>query len=243
MANKNTKELFIKAHNGDLKAREQLILQNQLMVYKICDKYRNTNDYENLVQVGTIGLIKAVDKFEIERGLQFSTYAYVTINGEIARYYRDYREDRPFKPGRREYTLYKKICEARKILTQEFGGEPKSHEIAIYLGENIKEVECLINALENSQSIYKVKHRNEKNERDILIIDSILDESISEQQVINKIMIEKALRVLTDKQRKVIHLRYFKEYSQAKVGQVLNISQVQISRIERKALELMREVI
>lgn len=244
MANKNTKELFIKAHNGDLKAREQLILQNINLVRKKAHYYRKTyNDFETLVQVGTIGLIKAVDGFEPDRGFKFSSYAVPLIDGYMRVFIRDYREDRPFRLKRAEYELYREILKARTKLSQEMQDEPTTHEIAARIKRDDNEVEIIINAIERSTSIYSTLYRSERSKDNILIIDSALEQDIQDEQIINKIMIEKALRVLTDKQRKVIHLRYFKEYSQAKVGQVLNISQAQISRIEKQALKMLKAVI
>lgn len=241
----NTKELFRKAQNGDIEARDYIITSNIKLVYKIAHKYRERNiDFDTAVQEGSIGLIKAVDKFEVDRGLKFSTYATFIIAGEIQRYIRDLQENRPFRPQRREYELYKKICRARRVLSQEFKNEPKAYEVAIYLGEDIPEVEMLINALENSKSMYSMKYRNDECYKDdILLIDSILDEDTLEDQVLNKISINEALEQLTEKQKKVIQLRYFQDYSQTETGQALNISQAQISRIEKQALKMLKAVI
>ena len=245
MNNISIKELFKQAQNGDKEARDYLITSNIKLVYMIAHKYRERNiDFDTAVQEGSVGLIKAVDKFEVDRGLKFSTYATFIIAGEIQRYIRDLQENRPFRPRRREYELYKKICRARRVLSQEFQNEPKAYEIAIYLREDISEVEMLINALENSKSMYSMKYRNDEREKDdILLIDSILDEDTLEDQVLNKISINAALDQLTEKQKKVIQLRYFQDYSQTETGQALNISQAQISRIEKKALKLLKEVI
>jgi len=244
MKDKSINELFKKAHNGDKEARDKLILQNQSLVFKKAHYYRKTyNDFDTLVQVGTVGLIKAIDGFELERGFRFSSYAMPMIGGYIKAFIRDYREDRPFRPKRAEYELYREILKARTTLTQEMQYNPTISDIAKYIKKDEGEVETIVNAIENSTSMYSKKYRSERSQDDILIIDSISEQNIPQDQVINKIIIEKALETLTKKQRDVISLRYFKEYSQAKTGQVLNISQAQISRIERKALKLLKEAI
>lgn len=244
MNNYNTKELFQKAQNGDSEAREQLILQNINLVHKKAHYYRKTyNDFDTLVQVGTIGLIKAVDGFEFERGFKFSSYAVPMIDGYIRAFIRDYREDRAFRPKRAEYELYREILKARTKLSQESKYEPTISEIAKYIKKDEVEVEIIINAIERSTSIYSTLYRSERSKENILIIDSVLEQDIPQDQVINKIIIEKALETLSEMQREVIELRYFKDYSQVKAGQALNISQAQVSRIERKALEMLKEAI
>lgn len=240
----NTKELFRKAQNGDIEARDYLIENNMRLVHSIAKSYLGTDYYDSVVQEGNIGLIKAVDNFEPERGFKFSTYAYFKIKGEMQRFIRDSREDIPFKVKREDFNLYGEIQNTKTILINKLKREPTLLEIAKYIDVTVQQISEAINAIENHTSLQSMKYRDKDGQEDILIIDSIESkEYIQDEQIINKIMIEKALRVLTDKQRKVIHLRYFKEYSQTKVGQVLNISQAQISRIEKQALKMLKAVI
>lgn len=244
MNDKNINELFKQAKNGDKEARDYLIENNMRLVHSIAKSYLGTDYYDSLVQEGNIGLIKAVDNFEPERGFKFSTYAYFKIKGEMQRFIRDRREDIPFRVKREDFNLYGEIQDTKTILINKLNREPTLLEIAKYIDVTVQQISEAINAIENYTSLQNMKYRNKDGREDILIIDSIESkEYMQDEQIINKIMIEKALRVLTDKQRKVIHLRYFKDYSQAKTGQVLNISQAQISRIEKRALELMRKVI
>lgn len=244
MNDKNINELFKQAKNGDKEARDYLIENNMRLVHSIAKSYLGTDYYDSLVQEGNIGLIKAVDNFEPERGFKFSTYAYFKIKGEMQRFIRDRREDIPFRVKREDFNLYGEIQDTKTILINKLNREPTLLEIAKYIDVTVQQISEAINAIENYTSLQNMKYRNKDGQEDILIIDSIESkEYMQDEQIINKIMIEKALRVLTDKQRKVIHLRYFKEYSQTKVGQVLNVSQAQISRIEKRALELMRKVI
>ena len=244
MNDKNINELFKQAKNGDKEARDYLIENNMRLVHSIAKKYFGMDYYESIVQEGMIGLIKSVDNFEVDRGLQFSTYAYFKIKGEMQRFIRDRREDIPFRVKREDFNLYGEIQDTKTILINKLNREPTLLEIAKYIDVTVQQISEAINAIENYTSLQNMKYRNKDGQEDILIIDSIESkEYMQDEQIINKIMIEKALRVLTDKQRKVIHLRYFKEYSQVKTGQVLNISQAQISRIEKKALEMLKEVI
>lgn len=244
MNDKNINELFKMAQEGNTEARDYLIENNMRLVHAIAKKYFGMDYYESIVQEGMIGLIKSVDNFEVDRGLQFSTYAYFKIKGEMQRFIRDRREDIPFRVKREDFNLYGEIQDTKTILINKLNREPTLLEIAKYIDVTVQQISEAINAIENYTSLQNMKYRNKDGQEDILIIDSIESkEYMQDEQIINKIMIEKALRVLTDKQRKVIHLRYFKDYSQAKTGQVLNISQAQISRIEKRVLELMRKVI
>lgn len=244
MNDKNINELFKMAQEGNTEARDYLIENNMRLVHAIAKKYFGMDYYDSLVQEGNIGLIKAVDNFEPERGFKFSTYAYFEIKGEMQRFIRDRREDIPFRVKREDFNLYGEIQDTKTILINKLNREPTLLEIAKYIDVTVQQISEAINAIENYTSLQNMKYRNKDGQEDILIIDSIESkEYMQDEQIINKIMIEKALRVLTDKQRKVIHLRYFKDYSQVKTGQVLNISQAQISRIEKRALELMRKVI
>lgn len=239
----NTKELFEMAQSGDKEARDRLIVDNIRLVHSLAKKYLGMDCYESIVQEGTIGLIKSVDNFEVDKGFKFSTYAVAMIDGYIRAFIRDYREDRPFRPKRSDYELYREVLRARTTLTKEMQYDPTISEIAKYIKKDEREVEYIVNAIENSTSMYSKKYRSEGSRDDILIIDSISEQNIPQDQVINKIIIEKALENLTKKQREVISLRYFKEYSQTKTGQALNISQAQISRIEKQALKMLKEVI
>lgn len=244
MNDKNINELFKQAKNGDKEARDYLIENNMRLVHSIAKSYLGTDYYDSLVQEGNIGLIKAVDNFEPERGFKFSTYAYFKIKGEMQRFIRERREDIPFRVKRKDFNLYGEIQDTKTILINKLNREPTLLEIAKYIDVTVQQISEAINAIENYTSLQNMKYRNKDGQEDILIIDSIESkEYMQDEQIINKIMIEKALRVLTDKQRKVIQLRYYKNLSQTEVGQALNISQAQISRIEKRALELMKEVI
>lgn len=244
MNDKSINELFKQAKNGDKEARDYLIENNMRLVHSIAKSYLGTDYYDSLVQEGNIGLIKAVDNFEPERGFKFSTYAYFKIKGEMQRYIRDKREDMPYKIMREEFNTYGKIRDIKNKLSNELNREPSIKEIAEEIGIEASKVSETINILEKHTSFQNTKYKSKNTKDNITIEDAVLDNETSlEERVIEKVTVDKALKILTEKQRKVIQLRYYKNLSQTEVGQALNISQAQISRIENKALKLLKEVI
>lgn len=241
---KTFNELIKKAHNGDKEARDIIILENMRLVYSLAKKYAGMECYESIVQSGMIGLIKSVDKFEVNKGVKFVTYAFYLIKCEMHKHIRDEREDIPFKLKRKDFELYGKIQNSKNILDNKLNREPKVLEIAKHTGVDAKHISEAINAVENNISLQNMKHCNNNGEEDIFLIDSIADrDEMLEDKVINKVLIDKALDKLTEKQRKVIKLRYYKNLTQSDVAKILNKTQVTISRIERKALKLLKEVI
>ena len=237
-------ELFKLAQSGNKEARDRLIVDNIRLVHTIAKKYFGMDYYESIIQEGIIGLIKSVDNFEVDRGLQFSTYAFYKIKGEMQRYIRDKREDMPYKIMREEFNTYGKIRDIKNKLSNQLSREPSIKEIADEMGIEASKVSETINILEKHTSFQNTKYKSKNTKDDITIEDAVLDNETSlEERVIEKVTIDKALKILTEKQRKVIHLRYYKNLSQVKTGQVLNISQAQISRIEKRALELLKQVI
>ena len=237
----NIEDMFRKAHNGDKEAREVLINNNYGLVIKIVKGYnRDKFNHEVLTQEGLIGLIKAVDRFDPSRGLAFSTYAYYLIKGQIQRYIRDDCDENVFRLKRTDIYTYKKILEARRILSQEFNNEPTTREISILINEEEKEVEGIINILENTVSMTHAKYYSKNSPNSISIEDGLSNEINVEEEVINKISIHQALKKLTETQREIIRLRYFENCTQAQVGKILNTNQAQISRHEKKALKIMK---
>lgn len=239
-------ELFKLAQSGNKEARDYLIERNMKLVYKIAHRIRNNLkecDFESLVQEGSIGLIKAVDKFEVERELKFGTYATWLIQGQIFQYLRDRKEDKPFRVKRTDKALYNKALRTRDELQQKLLREPTLKEVSENIGAGIIELGIVFNCMEGYKSIYEVYYEG-KNGTDIMQIDALESQNnLSEEQILNRITIQNKLKRMKEKYRKVIELRYFNDLTQVQVGQVLNISQVQVSRIERKALEMLKEAI
>ena len=238
------KEQFKKAQNGDKEARDALIVNNYGLVITMVKKFnREKFDHEVLKQEGLIGLIKAVDTYDIERGSRFSTYACLLIKGEILRYIRDRDENIKWRMKIKDKETYKRIQEARTILAQEFKGEPTTKEIALLIGEDEKEVEGIIGVLENTTSTSYVIHKATNHQYDVTVEETISDDTNIEEEITNKLSIEKAMKKLNKLQRTIIHLRYFEELTQAQVSRKLNINQPQICRYEKKALKIMKGVL
>lgn len=238
------KEQFKKAQNGNKEVRDTLIVNNYGLVITMVKKFnREKFDHEVLKQEGLIGLIKAVDTYDIERGSRFSTYACLLIKGEILRYIRDRDENIKWRMKIKDKETYRRIQEARTILAQEFKGEPTTKEIALLIGEDEKEVEGIIGVLENTTSMSYTKYQSKKNNNEITVEDGLSDNTDIEQEIVNKVSIEKAMKKLNKLQRTIIHLRYFEELTQAQVSRKLNIKQPQICRYEKKALKIMKGVL
>ena len=238
-------DLFKKAQNGDREARNTLVEKNFGLVISVAKGYnRSKFNHEVIKQEGAIGLIKAINKFDPERGIKFSTYAWYIIKGEIQRYIRDRNENVHVKIKTTDMALYYKILDAKKTLEQEFGGIPTTREIAILINEDEKEVEGLINALENVTSLENTKY-TPKSHKDgtITVADSIADPTNIEKEVTNKLAIHEALEKLPERQKKIITWRYYDNLTQHEICRLLNINQPMVCREEKKALKKMREVL
>ena len=244
--NKTQEELFKLAHAGNKEAREYLITSNMNLVYKIANETKNflkEVDFESLVQEGSIGLIKAVDKFEVERELKFGTYATWLIRGKMYQYLRDINEMKPFRVKRKDRDLYRKALESRDELQQKLLRNPTLKEISDYMRVEIKNLGSAFNCMEGYKSLYEAYHQGEDG-TGIMQIDAIENQNnLSEEQILNRVIIKDRLNKLKDKHRKVIELRYFNDLTQEQVGKVLNTTQVTVSRIEKAALNTLREII
>ena len=244
---KSNKEIFEMAHAGDKEARDYLVTSNMRLVYKIAHNYTvnsgNTDDFETFVQEGCIGLIKAVDRFDVNKGFQFSTYAISSIKGQINLYLRDHKEDKPFRIKRADKTLYNKALRARDELQQKLLREPTLKEVSENIGMEIIEVERVLNCMDGYKSIYDIKYKSYDG-TDIMQIETLENRNnLSEEQILNKMIIHDNIKKLKDKHEKVINLRYYKDLSQREIGEILNVSQVQVSRLEKAALNNLREMI
>ncbi len=228
--------LLSRLHSGDESARDLLIENNMGLVYNIVNKFLNRGyEREDLVQIGSIGLIKAVKKFDNTLGVQFSTYAVPVILGEIKRFLRD---DGAIKVSRslKEVALKGRRCE--EILNRQLGRTPTIGEISKSCG--IDEG-LLLEAFEASmpvESIYKTVGDDEN-----LSLMNILEGENVTEKVIDKIYIKESLGALSDREKDIINLRYYKGKTQSDIAKLMGVSQVQISRLEKKALLKMRQVL
>ncbi len=237
-----TRELFrCYKEKGDEEAREQLIVNHLNLVRFLAAKFNNRGEpLEDLVQVGTIGLIKAIDRFEPERGLEFTTYATPTILGEIKRHFRD--KGWSVRVPRRLQELSAKVNQATDVLTQQLQHTPTVDDLADYLGVTVDEV---LEAMESGEAYSSVPLEMGGSDDDDMpsIIDRYgqLDENLASSD--DRMVLDRALREFTPKEQEVVRLRFAMGLTQAEIAERLGISQVQVSRLLRRTLKRMQEKI
>ncbi len=236
MEYKNIFEAISLAKDGDMQAKEYVVNSNTGLVWSIVRKFLNRGtEADDLFQIGCIGLIKAIEKFDMSFEVQFSTYAVPMIMGEIKRHLRD---DGIIKVSRSLKELSVKAKSATDRMSKEMGREPTVSEVANEVGVTVEELVMALDATVMPESI------NAKIGGDGKEIESLIgcDEDM-ERTVVDKIAIKDALSGLTARERQIIILRYFKDKTQSQIAAQLGISQVQVSRIEKKVLAQMRDKI
>lgn len=235
-------ELFELARKGDKAAKEKIVSDNTGLVWSIARRFMGRGyDLEEIYQIGCIGLLKAIDRFEFEYEVQFSTYAVPLISGEIKRFLRD---NGMIKVSRILKQNGYKISQAREKLAGKLGREATLEELASETGMQIEDIVMATEANREIESIYQTVYGHDGSES--CLVDKLADETESERStegMMNRMLIEQAMQNLDEKQRKLIELRYFQDKTQTEVADVLGISQVQVSRLEKKLLLQMRNCI
>ncbi|MEY8000356.1 RNA polymerase sporulation sigma factor SigF [Clostridium sp. Mt-5] len=232
-------ELIKYAKQGDKNALNKLVELNLPLVSAISKKFLNRGyEYEDIFQIGCMGLMKAVNNFDPSYNVKFSTYAVPMILGEIKRFLRD---DGMIKVSRSVKNTAKKLHYDRETLTKKLNREPTVEELAEYSGV---EVEDLIFATESATSLqylYDTIHQDDGSP--VLLIDKISENPNEDVEMVDRIALKEALKNLDVKSRQIIMLRYFKDKTQVQVAKMLGINQVQVSRIEKKVLKTMRKIL
>ena len=227
-----------KAQSGDKKALEELIEENNGLIWSIVKRfYGRGHEPEDLYQIGCLGFIKSIKRFNTDFEVKLSTYAVPYMIGEIKRYIRD---DGPVKVSRSIKDLGIKIRELQREKINKQGREPKIQEIAKELKVDLDDVILAMEATNSVESIEGTKHINNKDGKSISLLDTLSTENNEEESITNKLAIGQLIKDLKDREKEIILLRYYKEKTQAQVAKILGISQVQVSRLERKILENMR---
>lgn len=230
-------QLIPLAKEGNQEAMNKVIEMNLPLVSSISKKFLNRGyDYEDIFQIGSIGLVKAINNFDNKFNVKFSTYAVPMIIGEIKRFIRD---DGIIKVSRSVKTLARKLHFDKEALTKELDREPTIDELSKYSGVDKEEIMFAIESSVNMQYLYDTIHQDDG--APVLLIDKLSEKGEDDTDMINRIALKEALRSLDSKSRQVIMLRYFKDKTQVQVAKLLGISQVQVSRIEKKVLVIMRE--
>ena len=229
--------LIEKSHAGDKQAREVLIEKNLGLVHHIVKRFLNRGvDAEDLFQIGCIGLMKAVDKFDLAFDVKFTTYAVPIISGEIKRFLRD---DGMVKVSRSLKENGWKITRAREQFQHEHGREPTLEEIAKVTGLSTEEVVMAMDAGAEVESIYKSVYQSDGNE--IYLVDQIAGKNNEREKLLNHMLLKQLLSELEGEERELIRLRYFQGKTQTEVAGRLGISQVQVSRLEKRILRRLRD--
>ncbi len=225
-------ELIRLSQDGDKTAREKLIEDNAGLIWSVAKRFLGRGvEADDLYQLGCLGFIKAIDGFDLDFGTQFSTYAVPKIAGEIRRFIRD---DGAVKVSRGIKERAATIKTAQNKLTQAFGREPTVSEISQYTGFTAEEIAIAESATANVESM------QQENGDDGFCLESVLSDTYAEERMLENILLKQAIEKLNDRESMVIKLRYYHAMTQDQVSRILSVSQVQVSRIEKKALEKMR---
>ncbi len=228
--------LIAKVRQGDLLAREILIEKNLGLVHHIVKRFIGRGvEAEDLFQIGSIGLMKAIDKFDLNYDVKFSTYAVPLVVGEIKRFLRD---DGMVKVSRSLKENAWKAKKAAEQLTKEYGRDPTLAEIAEFTGIASEDIVTALEANEEVESIYKSVYQSDGSE--IYLVDQIANKENKQDELLNHLLLEQLLEALGKEEKELIRMRYFQEKTQTEVAKTMGISQVQVSRLEKKILFRMR---
>lgn len=232
-----TMRLLQMAHEGDKAARDQLVEENVGLVWSIVRRFGGRGyEPEDLFQIGSIGLLKAIDKFDLSYDVRFSTYAVPMITGEIKRFLRD---DGMIKVSRSVKELGMKVGAARESLSGSLGREPTIEEIAGELKVSREEVAASLEAGAEVESLYRPFGKNDGQE--LCLMDRLEEKENAEEKLLNRMVLRELISELEPKEREIIIRRYFYNQTQSAIAADLDISQVQVSRLEKRILRRMRE--
>ena len=230
---------IIAAQNGDEKAMEDLISNNKGLIWSIINRFKDRGyEVEDLYQIAVIGFIKCIKKFDPSFEVRLSTYAVPYILGEIKRFIRD---DGPIKISRSIKELNIKIIELQKEYLNKYGKEITLEQLAKELKTSKEDIAMALDSARPVNSIEDSQYRDNKTDKTISLIDQLSSGKDEENEITNRITIKKLISELKDNEKEVILLRYYKGKTQMQVAKILGITQVQVSRIERKVLDNMKK--
>ena len=234
----NDMKIIERAQNGSKEDMTKLIEDNSRLVWSIVRRFNGRGyDIEDLYQIGSIGLIKAIQRFDTSFEVRLSTYAVPYILGEIKRFIRD---DGPIKISRSIKELNIKIIELQKEYLNKYGKEITLEQLAKELKTSKEDIAMALDSARPVNSIEDSQYRDNKTDRTISLIDQLSSGKDEENEITNRIAIKKLISELKDNEKEVILLRYYKGKTQMQVAKILGITQVQVSRIERKVLDNMK---
>ena len=236
LTNEEKDALFIQIRQGDAEAREQFIKGNLRLVLSVIRRFSSSGEnVDDLFQIGCIGLIKAIDHFNTELGVRFSTYAVPMIIGEIRRFLRDNNSIRVSRSLRD--TAYKAIY-AREMLLKKNQKEPSITEVASEVGISREDIVYALDAIQNPMSLYEPIFTDGGDT--LYVMDQIRDKKNREENWVEHLSLSDALKKLNAREHEIISLRFFEGKTQMEVAELIGISQAQVSRLEKNALRIMR---
>ena len=227
-----TYDLLRRSTQGDASACEQFIEKNTGLIYMVVNRFKNRGtETDDLFQLATIGLLKAMNNFNVQLGMQFSTYAVPMMMGEIRRYLRD---NGPIKVSRNYKTLATKAAKIRDELLKEKGIEPSISEIAAALCVDTAELSAALSATRVPDSLDEVHGETSMSLKEVVPAED------KEENLVDRLALQEIIQELPKRERIILFLRYHKEQTQAQIAERLGISQVQVSRLEKKILEKLK---
>lgn len=237
LSHETMQALLTRSKAGDERAREKLIMGNLRLVLSVLQRFANRSDQaDDLFQVGCVGLMKAIDNFDPAHDVRFSTYAVPMIIGEIRRYLRDYTTLRVSRSLR---DTAAKAMQVKKQLSNEFNREPSLAEIAQAMHLTEAEVNYALDAVVDPVSLFEPVYREDGDA--LYVIDQIKDETSGESRWVDSIALEEGIGHLNEREQRILKLRYFQMKTQMEVSQQIGISQAQVSRLEKSALERLKK--
>lgn len=236
LKNSEKEELFKRILEGDKKAREDYIKGNLRLVLSIIQRFSNSNEnVDDLFQIGCIGLMKAIDNFDVTQNVKFSTYAVPMIIGEIRRYLRD---NNSIRVSRSLRDIAYKAIYAKEALTKKNDKEPTISEIAEEIGVSKEDIAYALDAIQNPVSLYEPVYSEGGDT--LYIMDQVSDKKNKEENWLEEISLKEAMDKLSSRENNIIKLRFFQGKTQMEVADEINISQAQVSRLEKSALRNMK---
>lgn len=239
LTNEQMRELFRALQAGDRSAREKLVNGNLRLVLSVIQRFNNRGENANdLFQVGCIGLLKAIDNFDLGQNVKFSTYAVPMIIGEIRRYLRD---NNPIRVSRSLRDIAYKALQVRDSLTNRFSREPTVMEIAEAMGVSKEEVVFALDAIQDPVSLFEPIYQDGGDP--IYVMDQLSDDRQKDLYWVEKISLREAMNKLNDREKMILSMRFFEGKTQMEVAEEIGISQAQVSRLEKAAIQQMQKYI
>lgn len=237
LSNSKMRDLFLAVKAGDQEAREKLVIGNLRLVLSVIQRFNNRGEYvDDLFQVGCIGLMKAIDNFDLSQNVKFSTYAVPMIIGEIRRYLRD---NNPIRVSRSLRDIAYKALQVRDVLINRLAREPSLNEIAENLNVPREEVVYALDAIQEPVSLFEPIYHDGGDP--IYVMDQISDVKNQDTNWLEGISIKEAMRKLNEREKLILTLRFFEGKTQMEVAEEIGISQAQVSRLEKAALTHLRK--